>query len=123
VTLTATFGNDATRGLSGEVHDFTGDDGASRNWRVLLNDDSDSATSNLNATGVADGSTRWVRDTSGGSRSDADTIRLSEWEARMYEGTSTSAPSAVLGGFHAEHDVGGQMIGAFGACISDPGCQ
>ncbi|MCY4242861.1 MAG: hypothetical protein OXD36_14105 [Rhodobacter sp.] len=111
VTLNATFGSSAR--LTGTVDNFTGE-GTDPDWAVRLNR-LNAATpqvsfNNLAADGVAKGHTQWVRG------SDTQSTINGQWEARMYNGTATAAPSAVLGGFTAAHDAGGRMIGAFGAC-------
>ena len=114
VELNATFGTNPA--LSGKIDNFTGE-GTDPAWVVSLNGDgtSSTGTGNMNGAGMASGTTSWTRGT------DTQTINGGMWDARMYGGTGSATPvevvtpTAVLGGFHAQHDDGGQMMGAFQA--------
>jgi len=109
--LTANFGGNADRGLSGKIYNFDVDS----SWMVELRDASVSGTPNLTAAGVSNPPTNhtiWKMSDDAG-----DAVETG-WAANMHEATSDNAsniPTHVTGGFKAEYENVGRMIGAFGA--------
>jgi len=91
--------------LSGEIHDFNVGTG----WKVMLEKDS-----TLNgAAGTVSGETKWMMGTDAG-------LTSGEWNADMYGGDGSAAPTHIIGGFSAAHS-NARMIGAFGTEHQKPG--
>ena len=117
-TLTADFADaDAAGRISGSISDFQiGDDGMDPNWTVTL-----SAT-NLAAGGTA---ARLAADShnvtwaAGSGKADP----AGSWQARFSDSGASrndNLPTGVAGAFNTEFGEQGQMVGAFGANITNP---
>ncbi len=104
--LTATFGTAAAgNGIEGTINNFMGADNMSRDWMVELK------KLTTTTTGLYTGTDNVVWTI--GSDASADG---GSWQVRAYGGEATDDPTAVAGGFEAEHGImNARMLGAFGA--------
>ena len=107
-TLEADFGDDM---ITGTINNFTGADGMSRNWSVMLNE------TDISDAGVIDGTdadnaqvgTVWTIDGTAAAKS-------GQWSGTLWENDATSTvPQVATGIFHSTYGTDGSMVGAFGA--------
>ncbi len=103
--LTATFGTSDS--IEGTIDNFMGADGMSRDWMVKLK----KIDTDPSSAGVYSGTDNVVWTI--GSDASADG---GSWQVQAYGGADTADPTAVAGGFEAEHGImNARMLGAFGA--------
>lgn len=107
--LNATFGaTDATRTLTGTIDNFNVN-GMNPGWSVALKGGAITASSGNVPVGATT-TTTWTID-----GTDGDALP-SAWSAQLYDIPSTGhQPTGVTGGFKAQYDSDGYMVGAFGA--------
>ncbi len=107
--LNANFGDSM---IKGEISDFIGADGNSRDWSVELQSQTITGAGLFQGVGTestAQAMTVW---TMGGAKADAAGEWVGEFSGQSAEGYT---PSTAAGAFEAEYGNIGNMIGAFGA--------
>ena len=107
-TLEADFGDDM---ITGTIDNFTGADGMSRDWSVMLNETDISDTGVIDGTDAADAQVGTVW-TIGGTAAE----KSGQWSGALWDNdATTTVPQVATGTFHSTYGTDGRMVGAFGA--------